>query len=140
MTCCLYHLQRVQRNSKMSEEQSVQEVRGESGEVGTATAALLIKQQWHEKHFKLVSTKDQEHPNRKSYQALPGAPSLKQFARGLLKANDPVAQAWFANKTGEQNQKTSEANLKAARETALATKLSRKKTKGGAKKAETPAV
>lgn len=124
----------------MSEENSVQDTRGPSGEVGTATAGLTVKQLWHSKHFKLVDTHDQEHPHRKSFEALPGTPSLKQFARTLLKSGDATATSWFDNKSGGLNQKRSDANVKAASLTSMASKLARKKTKGGAKKAEPAAV
>ena len=117
----------------MSEEkQSVQEVRGERGELGVATASLTIKQRWHEEHFKLVDTSDKAHPHRRTYVRNPGAPSLKAFARTLLKSGDANAKEWFGNKRGAKDQKRSEANVKLAALCASASKAARKsKGKGG---------
>ena len=124
-------------SEEKQEKQSVQEVRGERGELGVATAGLTIKQRWHEEHFNLVDTSDKSHPHRRSYQAKPGAPSLKKFARALLKSGDQNAKDWFANKLGRNNQKRSEANVKLAALCASASKAARKsKGKGGGKKTE----
>jgi hypothetical protein len=96
----------------MSEENKTEKkpevVRGDRGEVGTATPGLTMRQRWAE-----------------SGQSV----SLKTFARGLVREGDPVAKSWFANKRGFLNKKRSEANEKAAREAAAATKLTKKKVK-----------
>lgn len=113
------------------EKQSVQEVRGERGELGVATASLTIKQRWHEEHFTLVDTSDKQHPHRRTYRANPGAPSLKKFARALAKDGDKVAKEWLGNKLGAKDQPRSEANVKLAALTGSASKLARKSKKGG---------
>jgi len=119
----------------MSEEkQSVQEVRGERGELGVATASLTIKDRWHSEHFKLVDTSDKAHPHRRTFVKNAGAPSLKAFARALLKSGDENAKEWFANKRGDNRQERSEANVKLASLCASASKLARKKSKGGSSK------
>jgi hypothetical protein len=119
------------------EKQSVQEVRGERGELGVATASLTIKQCWHEEHFNLVDTSDKSHPHRRSYVKKPGVPSLKKFARALAKDGDQNAKEWLSNKLGGKAQKRSDTNIKAARETSMASKLARKSKKsGGGKKTE----
>lgn len=97
---------------------------------GIATASLTIKQRWHEEHFKSVDTKDHAHPKRRTYMAKPGAPSLKKFAQALLQSGDENAQKWFANKSGKNAMKRSEANAKLAALCASETKRSRRsKTK-----------
>lgn len=112
------------------QEQKQDKYRGPQGELGVATAALTIRQKWHEAHFQREDTSDKAHPNRKSFRRLPGAPSLKAFARALAKEGDQVAKDWFANKRGKLNQKRSDANIKAAREAAFATKSAKRKKKG----------
>lgn len=111
------------------EKQSVQEIRNERGEVGVATSSLTIKQLWHRAHFSLVKANDKQHPGRKRLVENLGAPSLKQFARTLMKGGNEVALAWFANKSGENCKTRSESNVRAARESGLASKLARKATK-----------
>jgi hypothetical protein len=124
-------------SEEKQEKQSVQEVRGERGELGVATAGLTIKQRWHEEHFNLVDTSDKAHPHRRSYVRKPGAVSLKAFARALVKSGDANAKEWLGNKLGAKDQKRSDANIKAARETAMASKSARKSKKaGGGKKTE----
>jgi hypothetical protein len=90
--------------------------------VGEPTAALTMKQRYHKTHFKRV---------KKLWVRNPGAPSLKQFARQLLASGDPIAKDWFAHKHGLLNKPRTNANIKAAREAAAATKASRRKAKGG---------
>jgi len=104
---------------------------GARGEVGTATPALTIRQKWHEAHFKRVSADDKHNPTKRLWVPNGGAPSLKKFARELLKTGDPVAKEWFANKKGDKNLKRSDANIKAQREAAMASKAARKKSKSG---------
>lgn len=118
-----------------------QKPRGERGELGKPTAGLTIKQRWHAAHFKLVDTSDGQHPNRQSYVRNKDALSLRAFARQLAKSGDANAKEWFANKDGAKNQERSDANVKLAKACASATKLSRKKSKGGGKaKATTEAA
>jgi hypothetical protein len=114
-----------------------EKLRGERGELGVATASLTLKQRWHTEHFKLVDTSNHEHPNRQSYVAKPGAPSLRAFARTLLKSGDANAKEWFANKAGAKNQARSAANVQLAKTCASATKMGRKKSKSGGGKAKT---
>lgn len=95
-------------NENTSEEKVSSVSRGDRGELGTATAGLTIRQRWH---------------------AEAGGGSLKQFARKLLKEGDAVAQEWFANKRGAKNQKRSDTNIKAAKETSMASKAARTKKK-----------
>jgi hypothetical protein len=83
-------------------------VRGERGEVGTATAGLTIKQKW---------------------KASTSHVSLKVFARTLAKSGDQAAKDWFAHKKGSLNQARTDANIKAAREAAVATHTERRKKK-----------
>lgn len=89
-------------------------VRGDRGEIGEASAALSMKKLWTESGKKL---------------------SLKMFARHLLIAKDPLAKEWFARKRGSLNKNRSDANVKAARETASASKAARRKTTQGKAKA-----
>lgn len=119
----------------MSEENKVEETkenkkeevaRGSRGEIGTATAGLTIRQKWHEAHFQRVNAGLKSNPNKRVFVRVEGTPSLKQFARQLLKDGDPVAKQWFANKLGAKNQKRSDANIKAARETGQATKAAKR--------------
>jgi hypothetical protein len=107
--------------------------RGPNGTLGTPTAALSIRQLWHQTHFTQVDAGDRRNPHRKAWQINPASHpvSLKRFARNLLVKKDAVAIDWFANKNGAQNAKRTDANIKAAHEAASATKLGRKKTKGG---------
>lgn len=81
---------------------------GDRGEVGVATAGLKMRQRWAE-----------------SGKLIP----LKQFARALLKEGDADAKEWFGNKRGAKNQKRSDANIKAAKETSMASKAARQKKK-----------
>lgn len=73
----------------MSEEQEVRNERGERGQVGEATAAGTVKSLWHKAYF----IKDKQGLTRK-----PQTPSLKAFARTLVKEGDTTAQSWFAHK------------------------------------------
>ncbi len=125
----------------MSNEETIQEqpetkkkekevTRGDRGELGIATAGLTIRQRWHAEHFTRVSAEDKRAPNKRIYVRNPGAPSLKAFARALAKESDPVAQNWLRNKLGAQNQKRSDANIKAAMEARTATKAAKRKKKG----------
>jgi len=128
------------KSEEKKEEKKEERTPGPKGEVGTATAGLTIHQKWHEAHFTRVNAEDKWNPTKRVWVQNPGAPSLKQFARQLLKDGDPVAKEWFANKRGAKNEKRSEANIKAQREAAMASKAARKKTKGGGGKASSTAT
>lgn len=122
-------------SDEVQKDQAEERSRGDRGVVGEATAALTIKQRYHEAHFKRVDAEDKHNPTKKVWFKVEGAPSLKQFARKLLANGDPVAKDWFARKRGSMNAQRSDANIKAAREAAAATKLERrKKSAGNAKK------
>jgi len=97
--------------------------------VGKATPALTIRQKWHQECFKRVDNKDNAHPNRRSWVPLPGALSLKAFARKLAAAGDQDAKNWLDNKRGRNNTPRSEASINRAKVTASATKASRSKKK-----------
>lgn len=114
-------------------ETDTQKTRGPKGEVGVATPALILKASWHTAHFKLVDTSNNAHRNRQSYVAKPDAPSLKVYARQLAKSGDKNAEAWLTNKSGLNNQERSAANVQMAKTCAGATKMGRKKSKGGGK-------
>lgn len=103
--------------------------RGERGEVGEATAGLTIKQKYHQTYFTRVDADDKHNPNKRVWVKNEGAPTLKQFARHLAKDGDQVAKDWFAHKRGSMNAKRSDANIKAAKEAASATKAAKRKTK-----------
>lgn len=113
-----------------------EKVRGPRGEVGATTPALTLKARWHAEHFNLVDTSDNVHRNRQSYVVKPGAPSLKAYARQLAKSGDKNAETWLDNKAGVNNQERSDANAQMAKTCASATKLGRKKSKGGGGKAK----
>lgn len=119
------------------QEQKEGMARGPKGELGTATAGLLIRQKWHEAHFKRIDTSNRAHPNRKTFMPQKGALSLKAFARKLAKEGDPVAKEWFAHKKGSANQKRSEKNATEAKLAGAATKTAKRKKKaeggGGSK-------
>lgn len=113
-----------------------EKVRGPKGELGVTTPASTLKARWHAEHFKLVDTSNNAHRNRQSYIAKPDAPSLKTFARQLAKSSDKNAEAWFDNKSGMNNKERSATNVQIAKTCAGATKLGRKKSKGGGGKAK----
>ena len=109
-----------------------QSARGERGELGTATAKLTITQRWHEAHFTRKDANDKGNFRKRIWVANPGAKvSLKKFARELLKAGDPVAKAWFANKRGAQNAKRSEKNTGRISLEKQASKAARRKKSQG---------
>lgn len=114
--------------------------RGPRGELGVTTPASTLKAHWHAEHFKLVNRKDGSHLNRQSYIAKPDAPSLKTFARQLAKSGDKNAEAWLDNKSGMNNKERSATNVQMAKACAGATKLGRKKSKGGGGKAKPATV
>jgi hypothetical protein len=121
----------MSENQEVQTEQKKEEiVRGDRGEVGTATAGLTIKQKWREAHFSRVDAGDKHNPKKRIYVRNPGSPSLKEFARSLKKEGDQVAKDWLAHKRGSLNQKRSDANVKAASDARIATKAAKRKKKG----------
>lgn len=125
-----------ENKTEKAEEKKDEPVRGDRGELGTATPRLTMLQKWREATHRRENPHDKNNENKRIYVRIEGTPSLKQFARALLKEGDPVAKRWFANKWGAANQKRSEANAKAAREAGAATKAKKreaaaKKRKGG---------
>lgn len=116
--------------------------RGERGEVGVATAGLKIRQLWHDAHFTRKDIGDKHNPRKRIYVPNPGgAPSLKKFARELLKAGDAVAKEWFANKRGAKDQKRTEKNQARVNLEKQASKAARRKASQGKQgKAAAPAA
>lgn len=98
-----------EQNQAKQEEKVSADQRGPRGEVGVATAALTIKNRWHQREGKKVS--------------------LKAFARKLAAEGDQVAKDWLAHKAGSLNQKRSEKNVARVALEKAATKLA-KKSKG----------
>jgi len=108
-----------------------QSARGDRGELGTATAKLTITQLWHAAHFSRKDANDKGNFRKRIWVANHGAPSLKKFARELLKAGDPVAKAWFANKRGAANAKRLEKNASRITLEKQASKAARRKKSQG---------
>lgn len=104
--------------------------KGPRGDVGQATPALTLKQQWHQTYFTLENTSNKAHPYRKTWVAKPGAISLKAYARQLLKEGDALAKSWFANKSGKNRDKRTEKNATEAKLAGAATKTAKRKKKG----------
>jgi hypothetical protein len=114
---------------KAEDEQSA---RGDRGELGTATAKLKITQLWRAAHFTRKDANDKGNFRKRIYVPNPGPRvSLKKFARELLKAGDPVAKAWFANKRGAQNAKRLEKNASRITLEKQASKAARRKKAQG---------
>jgi len=107
---------------------------GVRGNVGKPTAALTLKQRWHDECFTLEKL-----GKREVYVAKPKAPSLRTFARQLAKTGDQVAKDWFDHKKGSLNQERSMTTQKRITEEKNATKMARRKSKKqGGKKADAP--
>ncbi len=119
-----------------------QSARGERGELGTATAKLTIVQLWHAAHFTRKDANSKGNFRKRLWVANPGPRvSLKKFARELLKAGNPVAKEWFANKRGAQNTKRLEKNATRITLEKQASKAARrKKGQGKQTKAATDAA
>lgn len=115
------------------EEKKVEVSRGDRGDVGQPSAGLTMLQRWREVAFHRENANSKQNPNKRIFVRIAGTPSLKQFARKLLKEGDAVAEEWFANKLGAKNQKRSDGNIKAAREAGSATKA-KKREKASKKK------
>jgi len=105
--------------------------RGDRGEVGVATAALKIRQLWHETHFTRKDVGDKNNPVKRIWVPNHGTPSLKRFARELAKSGNQVAKDWFANKKGAKNQKRSEKNVARINLEKQASKAARRKKSQG---------
>ena len=93
---------------------STDPIKGDRGIVGTATAGLTIKQQWHTAKTRL---------------------SLKAFARGLVKQGDQTAVDWFEHKGGSLNEKRNDKNNARVILERMASKAARRKSGGGKGKA-----
>ena len=132
--------QPTEQTEKQEEKKEVP--RGDRGELGQATPKLAIVQKWHEAHFTRKDVGDKHNPRKRIWVPNPGPKvSLKKFARELLKAGDPVAKAWFANKGGAQNQKRTEKNVSRISLEKQASKAARrKKSQGNQNKAKTEAT
>lgn len=110
-------------DEKKTSEETVavvqENVRGDRGIVGEASAASALKSQWREA----------------------GCPmSLKRWARLQLKDGDQqrrsLAKDWFANKAGAKNEERNDKNKKRVYEEKVASKSARKKA--GANKQAKP--
>lgn len=118
---------------------------GDRGVVGQATAGLTIRQKWHDAHFSRKDIGDKHNPRKRVWVPNPGPKvSLKKFARELLKAGDPVAKEWFANKRGSKNEKRTEKNQSRISLEKQASKAARRKksqaNQNKAKATEAPAA
>jgi hypothetical protein len=100
-----------------------QPVLHERGEIGIATPSLIIKQLWHKEWFTIS--------NKKDLLRKKGCPSLKQFARQLVKLDKSEAKEWLANKNGKLNQERSDKNKGRISSERQATRSSRKKNVSG---------
>ncbi len=121
--------------------ESQETARGDRGEVGVATAKLKIVQLWHAAHFTRKDIGDKHNPRKRIYVPNPGgAPSLKKFARELLKAGDAVAKEWFANKRGAKNAKRTEKNASRITLEKQASKAARRKASQGKQGKAAPAA
>lgn len=121
-------------SEEKTEEKKKERALGPRGEIGQATPSLYLRQQWREAHFHREDAGTKWNPNRKVWIPNKGAPSLKQFVRHLLITGDQVAKDWVFNKKGSKNQLRSDANIRAQREAAMASKAARKKVKQGGSK------
>lgn len=121
-----------QTPAPVAKAESQESARGDRGEVGMATAGLKIRQLWHSAHFTRKDIGDKHNPRKSIYVPNPGgAPSLKRFARELLKAGDAVAKEWFANKRGAKNQKRTEKNQARVNLEKQSSKAARRKSSQG---------
>ncbi len=126
------------KNEKIEKQEPEEHPRGSRGELGVATAGLTIKQLWHEKHFRRVDANDRNNPRKKLWTPMRGAPSLKEFARSLLKdeSHSQVAKDWLDHKHGSLNQERSEKNkARVALEKTATKQAKRKKSQGKQPKA-----
>lgn len=128
----------MEKEDKKEKTESEQHPRGERGFVGTATAANALKRLWHERHFKRVDANNRFNPRKKFWVANRDCPSLKDFARSLLKDETygKLANDWFADKLGAKNAKRSEKNIaRIALEKQATRAAKRKKSQGKQPKA-----
>ena len=119
--------------NKTETEVKVEEiVRGVRGEVGTASASQTIKQMWRQTHCRREDVNDNLNPRKRIWIPNRNAPSLKAFARTLLKEGNQVAKDWFAHKGGSENAQRTEKNAARVQLERQASKNARRKTgKGG---------
>jgi len=90
-----------------------------------------IKLRWHQACFKRVSAPTDKNSKHRSWVPTESFVSLKDFVRKLAKEGDGLAKEWLDHKLGSLNQDRTDANQKAAREACAASKLARRKSKGG---------
>lgn len=131
-----------EKKTEKKTEESKEVSRGDRGELGVATAALTIRQMWHEAHFTRKDIGDKHNPRKRVWVPNPGQKvSLKKFARELLKSGNQVAKDWFAHKRGSLNASRSEKNQSRISLEKQATKAAkRKKSQGKQGKAVTDAT
>lgn len=104
---------------------------GNRGELGVATAALTLKQRWHEAHFTLKDVGDKHNPRKRVWVRNHGAPSLKKYARDLAKSGDANAKDWFAHKKGSLNEGRADKNIVRISAEKTASKAARRKKSQG---------
>lgn len=121
-----------EKKTEKKTEESKEVSRGDRGELGVATAALTIRQMWHEAHFTRKDIGDKHNPRKRVWVPNPGQKvSLKKFARELLKSGNQVAKDWFAHKRGSLNAQRSEKNQSRVSLEKQATKAAKRKKSQG---------
>lgn len=120
------------KTEKIEKTEEKQEVaRGDRGFVGTASAAQTLTQRWHQENHLHQDVGDKHNPRKRRWVRKAGSPSLKQYARTLLKAGDALAKEWFANKRGAKNEKRSDKNQGRINLEKQASKAARRKKSQG---------
>lgn len=114
---------------KQVNDQPKEVVRGDRGAVGEPTASLSIKQLWHQTHFKRADVGDKHNPRKRQFVKNHHAPSLKRFARELMRSGNELALEWLARKGGSLNAKRTKENVARVQLEKQKTKESRRKTK-----------
>lgn len=115
-------------NSGTTVDTSITEVPpGERGVVGIARPAQIIKLYWHEATHILMDVGNAANPRKQKWLRKTGTPSLKLFARQLLKSTNEDAGNWFANKRGACDEKRSDANHLRVSLERQATRLAKRK-------------
>lgn len=118
---------------KKTEETPVEELRGDRGSVGEATPSKAIKNRWYEATHLLIEAGDRHNTKKRIWKKKPGSPSLRKFARSLVKEGDQQAKQWFANKSGKNNDTRSDKSLARISLERTATKSARRKSSSGGK-------
>jgi hypothetical protein len=93
----------IDLDNKSAEEATNEVPRGDRGAVGEATPAKAIKRRWHEATHLLLEAGDKHNAKKRHWKKKAGTPSLRKFARSLLKEGDNQAKQWFDNKSGKNN-------------------------------------